>query len=159
MPASEFKEDPMLDEGIIIETSLDILRKGAKKVLYEFKQSIIDMNGEPKASDSEIGTGDTVLFVENMPTVPARIVAVYIIRNYWYVNATSETPRGGYPSGRDAMKAAELDEHNLRILERFLIEEEGGSHVKDIKDGMSDLRSEAANVLNILKQAIRKWHH
>ena len=94
-----------------------------------------------------------------MPNLPARIVAVYIIRNYWYVNATSETPKGGYPSGRDAMKAAELDENNLRILERFLIEKEGRNHVKDIKDGMSDLRSEAANVLNILNQAIRKWHH
>ncbi len=159
MPAREFKEDPMLDEGIIVETSLDILRKGAKKVLYEFKQKIIDMNGELKASDSEIREGDTVLFVEDMPTLPARIVAVYIIRNYWYVNATSETPKGGYPSGRDAMKAAELDEHNLRILERFLIEKEGRNHVKDIKDGMSDLRSEAANVLDILNQAIRKWHH
>ena len=159
MPASEFRDDLMLDEGIIVETSLDILRKGAKKVLYEFKQKIIDMNGELKASDSEIRAGDTVLFVEDMPNLPARIVAVYIIRNYWYVNATSETPKGGYPSGRDAMKAAELDENNLRILERFLIEKEGRNHVKDIKDGMSDLRSEAANVLNILNQAIRKWHH
>ena len=159
MSAGEFKEDLMLDEGIIVETSLDNLRKGAKKVLYEFKQKIIDMNGELKASDSEIRAGDTVLFVEDMPNLPARIVAVYIIRNYWYVNATSETPKGGYPSGRDAMKAAELDENNLRILERFLIEKEGRNHVKDIKDGMSDLRSEAANVLNILNQAIRKWHH
>ncbi len=159
MAAGEFKEEPMLDEGIIVETSLDHLRKGAKKVLYEFKQSIIDINGEPKTSDSEIETGHTVLFVEDIPTVPARIVAVYIIRNFWYVNVTSETPKGGYPSGRDAMKAAELDENKLRILERFLVEEEGRNHVKDIKDGMSDLRSEAANVLNILKQAIRKWHH
>jgi len=159
MAAGEFKKEPMLDEGIIVETSLDILKEGAKKVLYEYKQSIIDMNGEPKASDSEIKTGDTVLFVENIPTVPARIVAMYLIRNYWYINTTSETPKGGYPSGRDAMKAAELDEHNLRILERFLIEKEGRNHVKDIKDGISDLRSEAANVLNILKQSVRKWHH
>jgi hypothetical protein len=147
----------MKDEGIIVDTSLDILREGAKKVLYEFNESIIDMDGEPREGD--IQSGDTVLFIENIPTCPARIVAVKIIRDYWYINTTSETPKGGYPSGQDAMKAAELDAQNLEILERFLIEKAGRDHVKDVEDWRPDLKSEAGDVLDILSQATRKWHH
>jgi hypothetical protein len=159
MAKKEVKEELLQDEGIIVETSLDILRKAAKKVLYEFHESISDMNGEPRKDESKIQSGDTVLFVENMPNLPARIVAVKIIRNFWFVNAMSETPKGGYPSGRDAMKAAELDLHNLQIIERFIIDKEGSGHVKDVKDWYPDLKSEAAEVLGIVKQATRKWHH
>ena len=109
-------EDIMQDEGIIVETSLAILREGAKKVLFEFNETIRDKNGEQNSSEPALKSGDTILFVENIPTLPARIVAVYIMRNFWYVNVTSETPRGGYPSGRDAMKAAELDLRKLFSL-------------------------------------------
>ena len=157
MVDKEYNEEMMKDEGIIVDTSLDILREGAKKVLFEFNETILDMNGKPRASESEIESGDTVHFVEAIPNVPARIIAAYIIKNSWYVNTTSETPRGGYPSGRDAMKAADMDFQNLKILERFLIEKEGKDHVKDIEGWKPDLRSEAADVLNILSQAIRKW--
>jgi hypothetical protein len=148
----------MQDEGIIVDTSLEILREGAKKVLYEFNESIIDMDGEPRKDESEIQSGDTVLFIENIPTCPARIVAVKIIRNFWYINATSETPKGGYPSGRDAMKAAELDEQNLNILEKFLIDKEGRDHVRDVADWRPDLKREAVDVLGIVKQATRRWN-
>ncbi|MFW9767483.1 MAG: hypothetical protein ACFFF9_12180 [Candidatus Thorarchaeota archaeon] len=159
MTDKEVKEELLQDEGIIVEAPLEILRGAAKKVLFDFHESIFDMDGEPRASESEIQSGDTVLFVENMPNLPARIVAVKIIRDYWYVNAMSETPRGGYPSGRDAMKAAELDEHNLEIFERFIIEKAGRDHVRDVEDWSPDLKKEAADVLGILKLAIRKWHH
>jgi hypothetical protein len=159
MADEHFDEQTMHDEGIIVDTSLDILREGAKKVLFEFKESIIDMDGEPRKDESEIQSGDTVLFVEDMPLCPARIVAVKIIRNFWYVNATSENPKGGYPSDRDAMKAAQMDEKNLRLLEKFLIEKAGRDHVKDVVDWRPDKRAEAADVLGILKSATRKWIH
>ncbi len=145
------------EEGIIVDTSLDILRKAAKKVLYEFNERIIDMDGEPRADESEIQSGDTVLFIETIPTCPARVIAVKIIRNFWYVNATSETPRGGYPSGRDAMKAADLDEQNLRILEEFLIEKAGKDKVRDVNEWKPDLRGEAVNVLGLISSATKKW--
>jgi hypothetical protein len=145
------------DEGIIVDTSLDILREGAKKVLFEFNEKIIDMNGEPREGD--IQSGDTVLFIEDMPTAPARIVAVKIIRDFWYVNATSETPQGGYPSGRDAMKAAEMDQANLDILERFLIEKAGRDHVRDVEDWKPDFKGDAANIMGVLNRATRQWHH
>jgi hypothetical protein len=151
-------DQTMQDEGIIVDTSIDVLREGAKRVLYEFSESILDMDGEPRKDESEIQSGDTVLFIENIPTCPARIVAVKIIRDFWYVNTTSETPKGGYPSGRDAMKAAEMDEQNLNILAQFLIEKEGRDHVRDVEDWRPDLKKEAVDVLGIVKQATRKWN-
>ncbi len=144
-------------EGIIVDTSLEILRKAAKKVLYEFCEKIFDMDGEELPEGSEIRTGDTVLFEENIQNCPARIIAVRIIRNYWYVNATSETPKGGYPSGRDAMKAAEMDEKNLRILGRFLVAEAGADHVRDVRNWKPDLKGEAVDVLGLIGTATKRW--
>ncbi|MFW9786478.1 MAG: hypothetical protein ACFFE2_01540 [Candidatus Thorarchaeota archaeon] len=145
------------EEGIIAKTTLDVLRKAAKKVLHDYNESIYDMDGEPRPEGSEIRTGDTVLFKENMPTCPAKILAVRIIRDYWYINATSETPKGGYPSGRDAMKAAELDEQNLRILERFLIDTAGADHVKEARNWKPDLKGEAVDVLSLIGNATRRY--
>lgn len=145
------------EEGIIVDTSLDILRKAAKKVLYEFNEKIYDMDGELRPAGSEIRTGDTVLFEEKIQTCPARIIAVKIIRNFWYLNATSETPKSGYPSGRDAMKAAEMDEQNLRILERFLITTAGADHVKEVRNWKPDLKGEAVDVLGLIGSATKKW--
>ncbi|MHA1949568.1 MAG: hypothetical protein ACXAAO_03470 [Candidatus Thorarchaeota archaeon] len=156
--AEHSDDDTMDDEGIVVDTSLDILREGAKKVLYEFNETIIDMDGEPRVNEGDIQSGDTVLFIENIPNCPARIVAVKIIRGFWYVNATSDTPKGGYPSGRDAMKAAEMDDQNLKILEKFLIEKEGRDCVKDVDDWRPDLKGEAVDVLGILNNATRKWN-
>ncbi|MHA2352655.1 MAG: hypothetical protein ACXABX_06005 [Candidatus Thorarchaeota archaeon] len=145
------------EEGIVVDTSLDVLRRAAIKVLYEFNESIIDMDGEVRPSGSEIRTGDTVLFEEKIQNCPARVVAVKIIRNFWYVNTTSETPKSGYPSGRDAMKAAEMDEQNLRILERFLIEEAGADNVRDVDDWKPDLKGEAADVLGLVGKVAKRW--
>lgn len=145
------------EEGIVVDTSLDVLRKAATKVMYEYNESIIDMDGEVRPAGSEIRTGDTVVFEENIPTCPARVIAVKIIRNYWYLNATSETPKSGYPSGRDAMKAAEMDEQNLRMLERFLIAEEGADHVRDARSWKPDLKGEAVDILGLIGNATKRW--
>ena len=146
-----------MEEGIIADTTLDVLRKAAKKVLFEFNETIIDMDGETRPAGSEIRTGDTVLFEENIKTCPARVIAVRIIRDFWYLNATSETPKSGYPTGRDAMKAAEMDEQNLRILERFIIDQEGADHVKDARDWKPDLKGEAVDVLGLISSATKRW--
>lgn len=145
------------EEGMVVDTTLDVLRRGAIKVLFEFNESIIDMDGEVRPTGSEIRTGDTVLFEEKIKNCPARVIAVKIIRNFWYVNATSETPKSGYPSGRDAMKAAEMDEQNLRILERFLINEAGVDHVKDVENWKLDLKGEAADVLGLVGKVTKRW--
>ena len=145
------------EEGIVVDTSIDVLRKAATKVLYEFNESIIDMDGEARPEGSEIRTGDTILFEENIKNCPARVIAVKIIRNFWYLNATSETPKSGYPSGRDAMKAAEMDEQNLRILERFLIDEAGADHVKDVENWKPDLKGEAVDVLGLVGKVAKRY--
>ncbi|MFW9975110.1 MAG: hypothetical protein ACFFDQ_07600 [Candidatus Thorarchaeota archaeon] len=145
------------EEGIIVDTSLDILRKAAKRVLYEFSEKIFDMHGEAQPAGREIHTGDTVLFEEKIQPCPTRIIAVRIIRNYWYVTATSVTPKSGYPSGRDAMKAAEMDEKNLRILERILIAEAGADHVRDVRNWKPDLKGEAVDVLGLIGTAAKRW--
>ncbi|MFW9835373.1 MAG: hypothetical protein ACFFEK_15335 [Candidatus Thorarchaeota archaeon] len=145
------------EEGIIVDTTLEVLRKAAKKVLFEYNEHIMDMDGEARPEGSEIRTGDTVVFEEKIPTCPARIIAVRIIRDFWYVNATSETPKGGYPSGRDAMKAASMDEQNLRILERFMIDTEGADHVKAARAWKPDLRGEAVDVLGLITNATKRW--
>ena len=145
------------EEGIVVDTSIDVLRKAATKVLYEFNESIIDMDGEVRPEGSEIRTGDTILFEENIKNCPARVIAVKIIRNFWYLNATSETPKSGYPSGRDAMKAAEMDEQNLRILERFLIDEAGADHVKDVENWKPDLKGEAVDVLGLVGKVAKRY--
>ncbi len=145
------------EEGIIADTSLDVLRKAATKVLYEYNESIVDMDGETRPAGSEIRTGDTVLFEEKIQNCPARVIAVKIIRNFWYLNATSETPKSGFPSGRDAMKAAEMDEQNLRILERFLIEAEGADHVRDARNWKPDLKGDAVDVLGLISNVTKRW--
>ena len=145
------------EEGIIVDTTLDVLRKAATKVLYEYNETIMDMHGEVRPEDSEIETGDTILFEEKIQPCPARIIAVRIIRDFWYLNATSETPKGGYPSGRDAMKAANMDEQNLRILERFLIAEEGPDNVLDARNWKPDLKGEAVDVLGLIGNATKRW--
>jgi len=144
-------------EGIVVDTTLDILRKAATKVLYEYNERIIDMDGEDRPAGSEIRTGDTIVFEEKIQTLPARFIAVKIIRNYWYLNATSETPKSGFPSGRDAMKAAEMDEQNLRILERFLIANAGADHVKDVRNWKPDLKGEAVDVLGLIGTVAKRW--
>lgn len=153
----EHYNDMDTKEGIIVDTSLDILRKAAKKVLYEYNETITDMDGEVRSAGSEIRTGDTVLFEGKIHPCPARIIAVRIIRNFWYLNAASQTPKGGYPSGRDAMKAAEMDEQNLRILERFLITEAGADHVKQARKWKPDLKGEAVDVLGLISNATKRW--
>ena len=145
------------EEGIVVDTSLEVLRKAATKVLYEFNESIIDMDGETRPAGSEIQTGDTVLFEENIANCPARVVAVKIIRNFWYLNATSETPKSGFPSGKDAMKAANMDEQNLRILERFLIEAAGADHVRDVENWKPDLKGEAVDVLGLVGKVTKRY--
>jgi hypothetical protein len=145
------------EEGIVVDTSLDVLRKAATRVLYEYNESIIDMHGEVRPAGSDIQTGDTVLFEEKIQNYPARVIAIKIIRNFWYLNATSETPKSGYPSGRDAMKAAKMNEHKLRILERFLIAEAGADHVRDARNWKPDFKRDAADVLALIGTVAKRY--
>ena len=148
-----------IDEGIIVEASLDLLRKAAEKVLFEFHESYYDSEGIEKAPDEEPVPGDSVVFEEHIKPCSAQIVVIKITYGQWYVISTSEMPQGGYPSGRDAMKAAQSEEKRERIIKEFLMKEAGIEKVEDICKWKPDLRADAIDVLSIINKASRKWAH
>ncbi len=146
-------------EGFIVEASLDLLRKAAEKVLFEFDEVFYDQTGEEQPSNEEMEPGDSVVFEEHIKNCPAQVVATTIIRGLWYVISTSEMPQGGYGSGRDAIRAAQAEEKRERIIKEFLLKEAGVEKIEDVCDWKPDLRAEAANVLGIINKASRKWVH
>jgi len=147
------------NEGFIVEVSLDLLKKAAEKVLFEFDEIWYDASGEKQSPDEEMEPGDSVVFEERIKNGAAQIVVIAIIRGLWYVISTSQMPSGGYGSGRDAMRAAQADEKRERILKEFLRKEAGVKKIEDICEWKPDLRAEAADVLGIINKVSRKWIH
>jgi len=146
-------------EGFIVEASLELLRKAAEKVLFEFDEVYYDQTGEEQSPNEEMEPGDSVVFEEKIKHGPAQVVVTTIIRGQWYVISTTEMPQGGYGSGRDAIRAAEAEEKRERIIKEFLLKEAGVKKIEDVCDWKPDLRAEAANVLGIINKASRKWAH
>jgi hypothetical protein len=147
------------EEGIIVEASLDQLRKAAEKVLFEFDEFRYNIDGEEQNFDEPMEPGDYCIFEEKIKNSPAQVVVVTIIRGLWYLISTSQMPPGGYGSGRDAMRAAQAEEKRERIIKDFLKQEAGVQKVEDVCDWKPDLHAEAKNVLGIINSASRKWVH
>ncbi|TFG97020.1 hypothetical protein E4H12_09665 [Candidatus Thorarchaeota archaeon] len=145
--------------GIIVEASLDLLRKAAKKILYEFSEVRYSIDGEEKSSEEELMIGDSVVFEEHITPGPAQVVITKLIRGLWYIISTSEMPQGGYGSGRDAMRAAEAEEKRERMIKEFLMKEAGVKKIEDVCDWKPELRTEAADVLNIINTTSRRYAH
>ena len=148
-----------IDEGIIVEASLNLLRKAAEKVLFEFHETHYDTEGKEKVIREEPVPGDSVVFEEHIKPCSAQIVVIKITYGQWYVISTSEKPQGGYPSGRDAMRAAQSEEKRERIIKEFLMKEAGVEKVEDICKWKPDVRADAIDVLSIINNASRKWTH
>lgn len=147
------------NQGIIVEASLELLRKAAEKVLFEFSETLYNIDGEKKSIEEELKLGDSVVFEENITPGPAQIVVTKIIRGLWYVISTSEMPKGGYSSGRDAMRAAEAEAKRERLIKEFLMKNAGVKKIENICEWKPDLRAEAAEVLNVINSASRRWAH
>lgn len=147
------------DEGIIVEASLDLLRKAAEKVLFEFHEVQYNSEGKEKSPEEEPVPGDSVVFEEHIKPCSAQVVVIKITYGQWYIISTSEKPQGGYPSGRDAMRAAQAEEKRERIVKEFLMKEAGVEKVEDICEWKPDLRADAIDVLSIINKASRKWTH
>ena len=158
---SDNRNDAKLDtsQGIIVEASLDLLRKAAEKVLFQFSETRYSIEGEEKSSNEELMLGDSVVFEENITPGPAQVVVTKIIRGLWYVISTSEMPQGGYGSGRDAMRAAEAEEKRERIIREFLLKDAGVKKIENVYEWKPDLRTEVAEVLNVINTASRRWAH
>jgi hypothetical protein len=145
--------------GIIVEASLDILRGAAEKVLFEFNESLIKANGEKSPIVGDIEIGDSILFEEDIKPCPGQIVVIKVAERLWYIISTSQVPRGGYPSGVEAMRAAQAEEKKIRMIKEFLFKTAGKDKVKDVRNWQPDMRAEAADVLSIINSASRKWSH
>ncbi len=158
---SEYKGDPRIDttQGIIVEASLELITKAAKKVLFEYDEFRYNIDGEEQSFEEPMEPGDYIVFEEKIKNSPAQIVVVTIIRGLWYVISTSEMPPGGYVSGRDAIRAAEAEEKRERIFKEFLKKEKGVAKVEDICDWKPDVLSDAQDVLGIINKASRKFVH
>ena len=147
------------DEGIIVEASPETLRKAAAKVLFEFNESIVNQEGIEYGKGHTCNVGDSIVFEEDIQPLPAQIVATKLEDDTWYVISTSEIPPGGYPTGRDATRAAQAEEKRLRILTEFLSKEAGPEHVCGVRDWKPDMKAEAVDVLSIIDKAKRRWAH
>ncbi|MFW9910526.1 MAG: hypothetical protein ACFFEF_18370, partial [Candidatus Thorarchaeota archaeon] len=150
---------PGSTEGIVVVASLELLRKAAGRVLFEFKEmqeKLGDVSTD-KAADMKIG--DTVIFKEDMDLLPAEIIAVKIGRDQWYVMSTTEIPETGYPTTKDAMRVAAAEERRLKLLKDFLAKEAGNLIVKEVQEWIPDKREEADNLRAIIENATRRWGH
>ncbi len=146
-------------EGIIVEASLDIIRKAAEKVLFEFSETLVTSDGEKGKPAEDVSIGDSVLFEEDIKPCPPEIVVTKVAENTWYVISTSDIPTGGYPSGVDATRAAQAEERRLRIIKEYLSKSKAVKKVEDVRDWEPDMRAEAIDVLSIINSASRKWMH
>jgi hypothetical protein len=159
MGESNKNQNPLTGEGIIVEASLDVMRKAAEKVLFEFTETLVTKNGEEKSDIAHAMVGDSIIFEEAIQICPAQVVVTKIAEDQWYVLSTSDIPTGGYPSGVDATRAAQAEEKKLRIIKEFLSKTKGVKKVEDVRCWQPDMRAEAADVLNIINSASRKWSH
>jgi hypothetical protein len=158
MGVSKNSQGAFSGEGIIVEASLDVMRKAVERVLFEFHEKVVTKDGKAGTDTENVGIGDSIIFEEKVHC-PARIVLTKISEDRWYVISTSDVPTGGYPSGVDAMRAAQAEEKKLRIIKEFLSKTKGVKKVEDVRSWEPDMRAEAADVLNIVKSANRKWSH
>jgi hypothetical protein len=159
MGESSKNQSPLTGEGIIVEASLEVMRKAAERVLFEFTESLVSKEGEKKTDIEHVAIGDSIIFEEVIQICPAQVVVTKIAENNWYVISTSDIPTGGYPSGVDATRAAQAEEKKLRIIKEFLSKTKGVKKVEDVRSWQPDMRAEAADVLNIIKSASRRWSH
>ena len=147
------------EEGIVVEASIELLRKAAERALFEFNEMVVNGAGQEIDSDTELKIGDSVVFEEDIQPLPAQIVAILLDKELWFLISTSEIPPGGYPTGRDATRAAQAEEKRLRILKDYLANQAGADKVKDVRSWQPDMKAEAADVLSIIDSAKRRWVH
>ncbi len=146
------------EEGIIVQADLATLRKGAKRLLFEFVEFVDTGNGKRRPLKGDVQFGEAVIFREDMDMLPAEIVAVRLQENTWYVIVTSEIPSTGFPTAKDAMRAAASEVNKLRILKEFF-RKQSGIVVQEAFCWKPDAVTDARVVLDVIAEANRKYHH
>ena len=103
------------NEGIVVEATLDSLRKCARRVLCEFTETLETQDGSEKPVKMPIDEGDHVVFKEKVELCPALIVATRLGEELWLISATAECSPIKCDD-RMAMKCSRLNSQNLRIF-------------------------------------------
>jgi len=151
---------PGSSEGIVVVASLELLKKAVERVLFEFIESCEDSDGTVCSPVESVDIGDTVIFKEDMDVMPAEIVAVKVGREQWYVMSTTELPKSGFPTTKDAMRVAAAEEKKLKILKDFLAKEAGiVTIITEVEEWVPDKREEADKLKAIIDNAAKRWLH
>ncbi|NWF95913.1 MAG: hypothetical protein HXY34_07190 [Candidatus Thorarchaeota archaeon] len=146
------------EEGIVVQTDLATLRKAADRVLVHYLEFVEQHDGTRRPTEGNVSFGEAVVFKEDIDLIPAEIVAVKLDGTTWYVMSTSETPASGFPTAKDAAKAAESEMKRLRILRQFL-EKQNGAVVKPVENWKPDNVADAKRILSVISDARAKYLH
>ncbi len=147
------------DDGVIIHASLDLLRKGVERVLVDFIELIESPDGDQKPVGSAIELGDTIVFKENIDNFPAELVATNIGEDLWYVVSTSETPPSGFPTDKDASRAAKAETMRLELLVKFICGIDSSASCETPRDWHPDPLSDAEQILRLINRTKERWKH
>ncbi|MHA1638463.1 MAG: hypothetical protein ACTSUB_10665, partial [Candidatus Thorarchaeota archaeon] len=94
---------------------------------------------------------------EKMDLMPAEIVAIKIGKEQWLVISTTELPKSGLPTTKDAMKVGAAEEKKLRIIKDFLAKEVGNYIIQDVEDWKPDKLADADKIKTIISNGTKKW--
>jgi len=147
------------EDTIIVEATLTLLRKAAKRALFEYHETLETKEGQQSLIIGEVKMGESVLFEEDIQSCPAQLTATRLIGDMWLMISTGAPPDSGYPTTRDAVKAGKAEAKKLRIVKEFLTGVDGAKVVEDVHNWQPHLRAEANEVLGIIDTARKRWCH
>ncbi len=150
---------PGNNEGIIVVASFELLKKAVERVLFEYVEICETLDGDVSSPFDSIEIGDSIVFREDLDLMPAQIVAVKIGHDQWYVISTTELPKEGFPTTKDAMRVAAAEEKKLQIMRDFLAKEVGNYIIKEVQEWAPDVREEAEKLKAIMDMAAKRWLH
>lgn len=148
------------EEGaVIVEATLTLLRKAAKRALFEYHETFETKEGQQSLVIGEVRMGESVIFEEDIQPCPAQLIATRLVGDMWLIISTCVQPDSSYPTTRDAVKAGKAEAKKLRIVKEFLTRIDGTKVVEDVHNWQPDLRAEAKEVLSIIDTARKRWCH
>ncbi len=142
------------NEGIIVEASLDSLRRCARRVLCEFTESLETEDSSKHLGKTPIDEGDYIIFRENVGLCPALIVVTKLGEEIWLVSATAECSPIKCDD-RMAMKCSRLNSQNLRIFRECVSKDGKTASVSKWRIELA----EDSKIQMIVDRTTERWTH
>ncbi len=157
-PARAAGTNAYVGEGIIVEATVDCLRRAADAVLVQYTEWW-SCGGPPTTGDQDIDPGTTLVFKEQMETCPAEIVCVRLSDDaFWYVLSTSECPPEKC-TPRMAIRCAQAEEKRLERIRSLLEETEGASVLGSPDTWVPDEQVDARRAIRFMRDAFSRFAH